>query len=103
MTASGAWQCASSNCHGGFQQPKVSSSASTTYSTLAAYKIFSGSKSLPFIAPGNTDPTASGIECNLSSTRCGSQMPLTIGGARALTSQDVANIDAWVRCGSPQN
>jgi hypothetical protein len=30
-------------------------------------------------------------------------MPLTVSGARALTSQDVANIDAWVRCGSPLN
>jgi hypothetical protein len=103
MTASGAWKCGSSSCHGGFQAPKVTASASATYANFAAYTLTPPAPALPYILPRNTDPTKSGIECNLSGTSCGNQMPLATGGAQLLTASQIAMIDTWVKCGAPDN
>ncbi len=103
MSASGAWKCADSSCHGGFQSPKIGTDARAAYASLAAYKTQFAPTTLPYILPDSTDPQASAIECNLSGTACGPQMPVTSSGAQLLKSQDIATIDTWVRCGAPNN
>ncbi len=103
MTATGEWKCGDSSCHGGFQSPKVTTDPRATYATFAAFTMTPPAPAVPFVLPGSTTPSASGIECNLSSTACGAQMPLTQTGAHALTSAEVATLDAWVKCGAPNN
>jgi hypothetical protein len=58
---------------------------------------------LPYVLPGETDPSKSGIECNLTGNACGNRMPLTTSGARLLSAQEAQTLDAWVRCGAPKN
>ncbi len=103
MTASGKWRCADSSCHGGFQAPVMNSDSHATYAALAGRMMLFAPQKIPYVLPGSTDPTASGIECNLSGTSCGNQMPITSGGAQAASAADLAKIDTWVRCGSPEN
>jgi hypothetical protein len=103
MGATGKWRCAQSSCHGGFQAPKMSSDASATYASLVAYTMVPPAPAIPYVLPGETDPTKSGIECNLSGGTCGNQMPLTQNGATLLSAQDVTTIDTWVKCGAPNN
>src|SRR5579883_453894 len=103
MGATGKWKCADSNCHGGFQSPRITTDAGATYTTLAAYTLTQGPQHVAYIVPGNTDPTKSGIECNMSGSSCGPQMPITTGGASLPTQQDIQTIDTWVRCGAPNN
>jgi hypothetical protein len=100
MAPTGTWQCGSSSCHGGITAPKVAADAPTTYDNLAAYKM--KASGLPYVLPGSTDPTKSGIECNLSGS-CGTKMPITGGGAQQATQAQIATIDAWVKCGAPNN
>ncbi len=100
MLPSAQWQCASSSCHGGITSPKITSDATTSYGNLSAYKM--KASGLPFIAPGVTDPSKSGIECNLSGS-CGTKMPITAGGAQQATMQQITAIDTWVKCGAPEN
>ena len=100
MLPSAQWQCASSSCHGGITSPKITSDPTATYTSLTAYKM--KASGLPFIAPGVTDPSKSGIECNLSGS-CGTRMPITGGGAQQATSQQISTIDTWVKCGAPDN
>jgi hypothetical protein len=103
MTASGKWKCADSSCHGGFQAPAMSSDPHATYAALAGRMMLFAPKKLPYVLPGSTDPTASGIECNLAGTACGNQMPIGSGGAQAASAADLSALDTWVRCGSPEN
>ena len=103
MAATGAWRCADTSCHGGFQSPKMSADPAVTYASLASYTLALAPQKLRYIMPGATDPAQSGIECNLAGTSCGNQMPLTTTGARLPTAQDVQKVDAWVRCGAPDN
>ncbi len=103
MTAAGRWGCTDSSCHGGQQSPKMTSDAKATYASLAAFTMRPPAKAVPFILPGSSDPSQSGLECNLSGNTCGPQMPLTQAGAQPLTKEDVAMIDAWVKCGAPNN
>jgi hypothetical protein len=100
MLPTAQWQCASSSCHGGITSPKITSDPAATYGSLSSYKM--KASGLPFIAPGVTDPSKSGIECNLSGS-CGTQMPITGGGAQQATSQQITSIDTWVKCGAPNN
>jgi hypothetical protein len=100
MAPTGTWQCGSSSCHGGITAPKVAADAPTTYDNLAAYKM--KASGLPYVLPGSMDPTKSGIECNLSGS-CGTKMPITGGGAQQATQAQIATIDAWVKCGAPNN
>ena len=103
MMSTGAWRCAQSSCHGGFQAPKMSDDPAVTYAALTGYTMVPPAPSIPYVLPGNTDPTASGIECNLSGSTCGQQMPLTQNGASHLTSDEIAKLDTWVKCGAPEN
>jgi hypothetical protein len=104
MTASGSWKCSDmSSCHGGLQSPLMTADPSVTYAHLAAYTMHLGPQRLPYLLPGEPDPSKSGIECNLTSDACGNRMPLTSNGARLLDAQQSQVLDAWVRCGSPDN
>jgi hypothetical protein len=103
MSASGRWKCGDSSCHGGLQSPRISSDARATYQALAAFTMPPPSRAVPFLSPGSTDPSQSGIECNLSGSTCGVQMPLTQAGAQPPTQEDLAMIDTWVKCGAPEN
>lgn len=70
-----------------------------TYAHLAAY----GVNGLRYLVPGNLNPAASSIECNLGIVQpaCGLlAMPQPPG---VLSSADRQAIDTWVRCGAPQN
>jgi hypothetical protein len=81
----------------------MTSDPAATYRSLAAYTMQLAPKKLRYLAPGNTDPTQSGIDCNLSGSSCGNRMPLVTNGAQTLDAQQVRLIDTWVRCGSPEN
>jgi hypothetical protein len=103
MAPGGKWRCGDSTCHGGLQGPKITADPVATYAALASYTMQFAPRMVRYVVPGNTDPTASGIECNLSGATCGNQMPLTFNGALPLSSQDLADLDTWVRCGAPAN
>jgi hypothetical protein len=101
--STGKWRCADSACHGGLQSPKMTDDASATYASLARYRMVLAPKMLLYVVPGSTDPTQSGIECNLAGTSCGNRMPIVTNGARLPTAQELKTLDTWVRCGSPEN
>jgi hypothetical protein len=104
MAPTGSWRCAdATSCHGGLQAPQMATDPRATYATLAAYTMQFAPQRLPYLLPGDSDPSKSGIECNLSSSTCGNRMPLVTSGARLLDSQEMQMIDIWVRCGSPDN
>jgi hypothetical protein len=104
MITSGSWKCGdTSSCHGGVQSPSMTADPTTTYDNLAAYTMRLAPQPLPYVMPGDPDPSKSGIECNLTSSACGNRMPLTSNGARHLNAQEAQTLDTWVRCGSPNN
>jgi hypothetical protein len=101
LGATGAWQCAASGCHGtkGGVAPYISgATASAMYDTIQA--ITAGTN--PLIDPCTTDPTKSTLVCSTAGT-CGGAMPLTSGGATALTSTQAQQVATWVGCGAPNN
>lgn len=100
MKAEGAWKCADGKCHGGTQAPKIDiSSGATAYTSLKDWMI--PGSATPYInTDAGGDPTKSTIECNLLS-QCGQGMPESPG--RALTHDEICVIDAWLRCGAPNN
>ncbi len=105
-TATGAWKCAeATSCHGGLQGPKMTSDPSATYKTLSTYVMQNAPQALPYVLPGNTDPTKSGLVCNVSGSNCGPQMPLAgvVTGTAALTPQEITMVTTWVACGAPNN
>src|ERR1700690_2751687 len=105
-TASGHWKCADpSSCHGGLQAPMMTSDPIATYKALAAYTMQFAPSVLPYVLPGSTDATKSGIVCNLAGTDCGPQMPLpgVVDGTAALTAQEISTLTTWVGCGAPNN
>ncbi len=100
LQSSGRGQCASVNCHGGASTPAIFDGDSAgTYATLAAYSL----NGHAYISAGDTTPANSAIECNLGVVQpaCGAlPMPAAPG---SLTATDLQTIDAWIRCGAPQN
>jgi hypothetical protein len=108
MLAAGHWQCgATGACHGGAQAPSITADATVTYNNLAAYTMkfapADAGLGLPFILPGSTDSTKSAIDCNLSGSACGTEMPLVTAGALTLSGLEVQTLGTWVQCGSPNN
>ncbi len=101
VKAEGPWKCAdATKCHGGVQSPKIdTTSASAAYASLKDWKI-PGSTNPYINTAGGGDPTKSTIECNLQS-QCGQGMPESPG--RALTHDEICQVDAWLRCGAPNN
>lgn len=102
MIAAGPWQCASSKCHGGTQAPVIDAgSPQAVIDSLKGYTIKVGSAQVPYInTDGGTDPSSSAFECNVTG-QCGQGMPIAPG--KALSSDEVCRIDAWLRCGAPNN
>ncbi len=107
MTANGAWKCAAAApCHGAQQNappPAINGTTpQTMYDSLKDFKI--GGAGNPYINAGNTDPSKSSLECNVQG-QCGSLMPKLDNppGAKALSHDEICKIDAWLKCGAPNN
>lgn len=100
MESTGAWQCASSSCHGGLTQPAINDGDPTgTYASLATYTGLSPG----YVVPCNTNTSNCSILCNLTpSNGCG-QKPMPIGTGTPLTTDQLAMIQTWIGCGSPPN
>lgn len=89
-------------CHGGSNpanQPRVApSDPAATWAIFAGFKLSNGK---PYINPCSTDKAASTLVCNLAATgTCGSHMPQT---GPQISDEDLAKIDTWLACGSPNN
>ncbi len=103
MTATGPWKCASTGkCHGGGQAPAIDGTTpQTVIDSLKGYAIKVGGNPVPYInVDGGKDPTSSSFVCNVTG-QCGQGMPIAPG--TALTTDEVCRIDAWLRCGAPNN
>jgi hypothetical protein len=104
MQSGGAWNCASSACHGTSQAPVLTGTADSFYTTLESYTgtVSSGAGAgQPYINPCSTDPTKSEFVCNTQTMGfCGlAGMPLGL----TITPAGLADIATWVGCGAPQN
>ena len=93
--------CSLPSCHGGNSPPNLPridpGDPGAMYTEFAAFKLSNGK---PYINPCSIDPAAATIECNLQATGgCGAHMPQ--GGQ--LDPADIAKIDTWLKCGSPNN
>ena len=104
MIATGPWKCASTGtCHGGTSSPKIDpTSPQTVIDSLKGYmNIKVNGVAVPYInTDGGKDPNGSAFECNVTG-QCGNGMPLAPG--TSLTPDQVCRIDAWLRCGAPNN
>ncbi len=88
-------------CHGGASppnQPRIDpDDPAAMWLELSAFKLSNGKF---YINPCSTNPTDSSIGCNVNlSAPCGSVMPPGLG----LTPAVIADIDTWLKCGSPNN
>jgi hypothetical protein len=102
LGAFGRSNCTSgSGCHQGANPaglPRIETSDGPgTWAEFAAFKLSDGK---PYINPCSTDKTAAGMACNLAAENgCGVHMP--IGGQ--LPPEDIAIVERWLECGSPNN
>lgn len=100
----GPWKCVDAKCHGGTSPPTISgANAAAAYASMAAYTI-KGSPH-PYINPdGGGEPEKSDFLCNMLS-QCGQGMPQSSPTvpSRAATKDEACRIDAWLRCGAPNN
>lgn len=95
----GPFRCTDAKCHGGPALPLMQNTPAGAYADLVKYQI-KGSP-LPYInTDAGGDPTKSTIQCNLLS-QCGQGMPQAPG--RTPTLAENCLIDAWLRCGAPNN
>jgi hypothetical protein len=102
LGALGRAGCAqSSSCHGGANPtnlPRIEpSDGPGTWAEFAAFTLSDGK---PYIDPCSTDPTQSGIACNVAASgTCGVHMPP--GGQ--LPDADITALQTWLACGAPNN
>jgi len=104
LAAFQAGGCAAVGCHGGStpanQPPIDPNDGPGTWAQFAAFKLTNGK---PYINPCSTDPAASTIAANVNpnapAADRGTLMP---PGAVGLPAA-IATIEAWQRCGSPNN
>jgi hypothetical protein len=99
MESSGAWQCASTSCHGGGATPPSINDGDPAgaYASLATFAGIDPA----YIVPCNTSASACSILCNLTPNGCGMVMP--IGTGTPLTTAQLSAIQTWIACGSPFN
>ena len=98
FTAGGAWKCADRTCHGGASAPDIDAGTpEACYQALKKITVLNK----PYL-PGNgvTDPNASTLLCNLQGS-CGSKMPKPPGADP--TNAELCKIEAWLKCGAPNN
>jgi hypothetical protein len=97
--------CDRVGCHGGAQplsEPRIApQDAPGMWSEFASFKLTNGKL---YINPCSTDATGAAIAANVN----GAAQPADRGvlmpqGTTGLAADVVAKIDAWVRCGSPNN
>jgi len=97
VTGEGAWRCAGDGrCHGAAQPPLLD--AGTPASAYAGLRAMSVG-GVPYLVDSG-DPKGSSFLCNVSGG-CGSPMPIAPG--RGLTPGEICRIEAWLRCGAPNN
>jgi hypothetical protein len=89
------------SCHGGDSppnQPRIDpDNPAAMWSVFAAFKLSNGKL---YINPCSTDPQESTIACNVNvGAPCGSVMP----PGQGLPPNVVADIETWLKCGSPNN
>jgi hypothetical protein len=89
------------SCHGGPtppNQPRIDpDDPAGMWAEFSGFKLSNGKL---YINPCSTDPTQSTIGCNVNATApCGAVMPPGVG----LPANVVADIDTWLKCGSPNN
>lgn len=92
---------ASTDCHGGATpkyKPRIEpSDGPGTWATFAAFQV----GATPYINPCSTDKAQSAIACNVAATgTCGTKMPY---GSGQVAPADIAKIETWLACGSPNN
>ena len=96
------WGCSKGgSCHGGAASPPINNNdPKQAYDQLRAYTAIRGAAK-PYINPCSLNPADSTFQCNLSAApnNCGSPMPK---GSAALAA-DMAKLDTWLKCGSPNN
>lgn len=98
FTAGGKWRCSDKACHGGTTAPAID--GGSPGGCLDSLKKITVTK-LPYVpSDGGKDPNGSAILCNLQGS-CGSRMPQPPG--QDPTSADLCKIEAWLRCGAPNN
>lgn len=89
------------SCHGGTNppnQPRIDpDDPAGMWTEFSNFKLSNGK---PYINPCSTDPAQSTIACNCNQAApCGSVMPPGTG----LPANVVADIETWLKCGSPNN
>ncbi len=92
---------ASSDCHGGAApkyKPRIEpSDGPLTWAEFAAFQV----GATPYINPCSTDKAQSSLLCNMQATgTCGTKMPYLSG---QVSDADLAKIETWLACGSPNN
>lgn len=99
VQANGAWRCANGSCHAAGATPPVidDSAPDKARQSLIAAKI----GNLPYIKVGDPEPNNSAFWCNLLRT-CDPAMP-TGELAKRPTKDELCQLEAWLRCGSPNN
>lgn len=96
--------CAATSCHGGatpVAEPKIAlEDPAGTWVAFEKFQISEQGKR--FVNPCSLDPAQSAILCNLKKAGggCGTLMPLGSGQAADPLLQ---KIEAWIKCGSPNN
>ena len=96
-----AWKCASADCHApGKTAPELSNAnASAARQSLIGANTTKVKK--PYLNPGSTDPNQSSIYCNLFRA-CEPSMPQG-GTSIPLSGPELCQLEAWLRCGAPDN
>lgn len=95
--------CSQANCHGGStpqnQPPIDTNDATSTWTRFTQFQL----DDKFYVNPCSNDPKASGILCNLysadTSGACGVHMPQS----GQLAADDLAKVEAWLKCGAPNN
>ncbi|WP_394847219.1 hypothetical protein LZC95_07090 [Pendulispora brunnea] len=99
IAGSGTLACGKGGCHSkNSTPPEISAdNAGTAWQQLTNYKISASRGGKPYINPCTKTPAESSIGCNLDN-KCGQMPP---GGG--ITADELAKINEWVQCGSPNN
>jgi hypothetical protein len=101
MIGNDGWKCATVGCHDGAGAVPPLIPPNDPAAALTALKGYSmkGRPEKRYIATSG-NPDDSTISCNLGGA-CNPIMP--IGDAKQLTGDERCKLDAWLKCGAPNN